>query len=260
MSFFIDHHCHLDFPEFVNDLQELKSNCKKNNIKYFLSAGTKISKFDKLLEIANANKEIFCSVGIHPHYAGQEKCSIEEILELTKHKKVIGIGECGLDYHYKNSSKEEQTPVFKSQIEVARLANLPVIIHTRSADDDTIKILQEEYEKGAFSGVIHCYSTGLELAKKAVELGLYVSVSGIATFPKSHELRNNIIQAVPLDRLLIETDAPYLAPVPYRGKKNNPAYLVETAKVLADLYDVSLDEMAKKTTNNFKKLYDKAGL
>jgi TatD DNase family protein len=260
MCSLIDHHCHLDFPELQNNLDDIISNAKENKIDYFLSSGTRLSNFENLLNLAKNHGQIFCSVGVHPHYADEEKVSVDELCQLSKNEKVIGIGECGLDYFYDSSERASQRELFRKHICAARQTNLPLIVHTRDADKETIEILQDEYKNGSFQGVIHCYSTGRELAAAALEMGLYISVSGIITFPRSHDLRHAIMDLVPLDRLLVETDAPYLAPVPYRGKTNEPAYVLKTAEKLADMYNVSLQEIAQKTTQNFKNLYKKSGL
>jgi TatD DNase family protein len=218
---------------------------------------TRIRRLNELLAIAEAHENVYCSVGTHPHNAHEElDIPVEEIVRLTAHPKVVAIGEAGLDYHYKHSTPEAQAEGFRRHIAAARATGLPLEIHTREADEDTARILADEHAKGAFPAILHCYTGGPELAQRALALGLYVSFTGVVTFKKSDALRE-IAKAVPLDRLLIETDAPYLAPEPYRGKINEPAFVVHTAKALAEIKGVSAEELAAATTENFFRLFRK---
>jgi len=255
----VDHHCHLDFPDFASDLDGVIDRAKAAGVGMLVSISTRIRRFAPLLEIAEAHDNVLCSVGTHPHYAHEElDIAVEQIVDLARHPKVVAIGEAGLDYHYDNSPREAQAQGFRNHIAAARATGLPLVIHTRDADADTAAILEEETAKGAFPALLHCFTGGAGLARRALDLGLYVSFSGIVTFKKSDALRE-IAETVPLDRLLVETDAPYLAPGKYRGKKRNePAYMVETAEVLAELKGIAPEELAKATTDNFFRLYSKA--
>jgi TatD DNase family protein len=223
-----------------------------------VSISTRIRRLDGLLRIAEAYDNVLCSVGTHPHYADEElDIAVEEIVERARHPKVVAIGEAGLDYFYDNSPREAQERGFRNHIAAARATQLPLVIHTRDADDDTAAILREEMARGRFPAVLHCFTGGAGLARTGLELGLYVSFSGILTFKKSEALRE-VAAAVPLDRLLVETDAPYLAPGKHRGKRNEPAYVVETAAMLAKVKGVAAEELARATTENFFRLYSKA--
>jgi TatD DNase family protein len=254
----VDHHCHLDFPDFADDLDGVVGRAKAAGVGMLVSISTRIRRFDGLLKIAEAYDNVLCSVGTHPHYAHEElDIPVAEIVERARHPKVVAIGEAGLDYFYDNSPRAAQTQGFRNHIGAARETQLPLVIHTRDADDDTAAILREEMAKGAFPAVLHCFTGSLALARTGLELGLYVSFSGIVTFKKSEALRE-VAREVPLDRLLVETDAPYLAPGKYRGKRNEPAYVVETAAVLANVKGVTPAEMARATTENFFRLYGKA--
>lgn len=254
----VDSHCHLDFPEFTENFDEIISNAKANDIAYMQTICVQISKFAQVLDVAKKHDNIFCSVGNHPNYVDKEPlASPEQIIELTKDSKVIGIGETGLDYYYDYSPKELQKKSFINHIIAAQETGLPVIVHSRSADEDTLQILQDMMKKKPFKGLIHCFSTGKELAHGAIDLGLYVSISGIITFKKSTDLQN-IVKDLPLKWLLVETDSPYLAPTPHRGKTNQPAFTKHTAEFLANLQNVDYDYLAKTTTDNFFKLFNKA--
>jgi len=254
----VDHHCHLDFPDFAGELDAVIARAKAAGVGMLVSISTRIRRFDQLLKIVEAHDNVLCSVGTHPHHAHEELgVPVEEIVRLARHPKVVAIGEAGLDYFYDNSPRAAQAQGFRNHIAAARETGLPLVIHARDADDDVAAILEEESAKGRFSAVLHCYTGGAELARRGLALGLYVSFSGILTFKKSDALRE-IAQSVPLDRLLVETDAPYLAPGKYRGKRNEPAYVVETAKELANLKGIALEKLAKATTDNFFRLYTKA--
>ncbi len=253
----VDHHCHLDFPEFATELDGVIARAKAADVGLIVSISTRIRRFDRLLEIANAYDNVFCSIGTHPHYAHEElDIAVEEIARLSGHPKVVAIGEAGLDYYYDNSPRAAQEQGFRKHIAVARKTQLPLVIHARDADDDVAAILEEEMAAGKFPAVLHCFTGGSELARRGVNLGLYVSFSGILTFKRADALRE-IASKVPLDRLLVETDAPYLAPGKYRGKRNEPSYVVETAAELAKAKGISLEELARHTTENFFRLYNK---
>jgi TatD DNase family protein len=254
----VDHHCHLDFPDFADDIGGVIGRAKAAGVGLLVSISTRIRRFDRLLRIAEAYDNVFCSIGTHPHYAHEElDIPVEEIVERACHPKVVAIGEAGLDYFYDNSPREAQERGFRNHIAAARATQLPLVIHARDADADTAAILTEETARGPFPAVLHCFTGGAELARTGLDLGLYVSFSGIVTFRKSEALRE-VARAVPLDRLLVETDAPFLAPGKYRGKRNEPAYVVETAAVLAQLKGISPQELARATTENFFRLYSKA--
>ncbi|MEM7617611.1 MAG: TatD family hydrolase [Pseudomonadota bacterium] len=254
----VDSHCHLDFADFNDDRAAIIQNALDSDVKYMQTICTKIDEFSNILSIAKQYDFIYCSVGIHPNeVANQQKITADEIVKLSEDPKVIGIGETGLDYHYEYSPKELQQESFKEHIKAAQITGLPVIVHTRNADEDTIDILQKAMDDKPFKGLIHCFSSSKWLAEKAIEMGLYISISGIVTFKNAVDLQN-AIKELPLDRLLVETDAPYLAPVPKRGKRNEPAYTKHTAKYLADLQEVSYEQVADITTENFFKLFSKA--
>ena len=253
----VDHHCHLDFPQLAADRGGLLERAKAAGVGTMVTISTRIGQLPTLLDICVAHDNIYCSVGTHPHNADEERgIPVDEIVRLSEHPKVVAIGEAGLDYHYQLGSPEAQAEGFRAHIEAARRTGLPLEIHTRDADADTIAILEEEHAKGAFPAILHCYTGGPELARRAVELGLFVSFTGVITFKKSEALRA-IARDVPLDRLLVETDAPYLAPEPYRGKTNEPSYVVHTAQTLADVKGVSPEELAAATTENFFRLFRK---
>lgn len=253
----VDHHCHLDFPQLHDRLDDVLARARNADVGLMVTISTKIRQFDKLTTIVEANPEIYCSVGTHPHYADTElDIPVGEIVRLSAHPKCVAIGEAGLDYHYDKAPREAQAEGFRNHIAAARETGLPLVIHARDADEDTATILEEEMAKGPFTAVLHCFTAGRELAERGLALGLYVSFSGVITFKNSQELRD-IARDVPADRLLVETDAPYLAPVPFRGKPNEPAYVAHTAKVLADVKGMSTDELAVQTTENFFRLYSK---
>jgi TatD DNase family protein len=254
----VDSHCHLDFPDFASDVAGIVSRAKSSGVGHMLTIATSVRKFDDVLAIAERFPEVTCSIGTHPHSATQERdVTVCDIVERTRHPRVVAIGEAGLDYFYQKSTREDQQAGFRTHIAAARETGLPLVIHTRDADEDAILILREEMARGAFKALLHCYTGGRKLAEAALDLGLYISFSGILTFPKSTELRE-LAQSLPIDRLLVETDAPFLAPHPYRGKRNEPAYVRHTAKVLADLKGVSEAGVADITTANFFRLFAKA--
>jgi TatD DNase family protein len=254
----VDHHCHLDFPQLVADRDGILARAREAGIGVMVTISTRIRQLPALLDICAAHDNIYCSVGTHPHNADEERgIPADEIVRLSEHPKVVAIGEAGLDYYYKKSSPEAQAEGFRQHIAAARRTGLPLEIHTRDADDDTLKILGDEHARnGAFPAILHCYTGGPQLAARAVKLGLYVSFTGVVTFKKSEALRD-IARDVPLDRLLVETDAPYLAPEPYRGKTNEPSFVVHTAAMLAKVKGVSAAELAAATTDNFFRLFGK---
>jgi TatD DNase family protein len=254
----VDSHCHLDFPEFADELDDIVSRAGQAGIGWMLTICTRISLAHQVLAIAEAYDNIYCTVGIHPHEADEEgPVTADDLVRLAEHPKVVGFGETGLDFYYENSPREAQEASFRAHIEAARRADLPVVIHSRDADDDMARILEEEQETGAFTGVIHCFTAGADLARRALDIGLHISFSGIVTFKNAGDLRITAAD-VPLDRLLVETDAPYLAPVPKRGKRNEPAFTAFTAAHLAEVRGISGDELAAATTDNFFRLFTKA--
>ncbi|MBO6950205.1 MAG: TatD family hydrolase [Rhodospirillales bacterium] len=255
----IDSHCHLDFPDFGEELDDVVARAGRAGITHMVTISTHLSRFERVKAVAERFPNVFCSVGIHPHEAGTEaEVSVDELVRLAEHPKVVGIGETGLDFYYEHSPRDVQERQFRTHIEAARRTGLPLIVHTRDADTDTIRIMEEEHEKGAFPGLIHCFSASRELAARMVALGLYISFSGIVTFKKADELRE-VAKVLPEDRILVETDSPYLAPVPRRGKRNEPAFTAFTAACIADLRGISAAEIARTTTANFKRLFTKAG-
>jgi TatD DNase family protein len=259
MNLLVDSHCHLDFPEFEAERDDVVARARDAGVGWMLTIGTRATAFDGVLAIAERFENVYCSVGIHPHEAGREPTlSPEHLVRMAaRSPKVVGFGEAGLDYYYDHSPREDQKRVFRIHAAAAREAQLPLIVHTRDADEDTVQILSEEQAAGAFPGVIHCFSTGRQLAEKAIELGMYVSLSGILTFPRAEALRE-IVRDLPLERLLVETDSPYLAPVPRRGKRNEPAFVAHTAARLAEIKAVPPDDLARVTTENFFRLFAKA--
>jgi TatD DNase family protein len=255
----VDSHCHLDFPDFQEDLEGVVERANLAGIGCLLTIGTRLSQFDGVLAIANRFSQVFCSVGIHPHEAANEPVvTTEHLVRLAaRHPKIVGIGETGLDFYYEHSPRDAQERSFRIHIAAARETGLPLIVHTRDADTQMTAILKEEQERGVFPGVLHCFSSGRNLAEEAIDMGMYVSISGIVTFKRADALRE-IVRDIPLDRLLVETDAPYLSPVPYRGKRNEPAYTVHTAAIIADIKGIELSELANRTTDNFFRLFAKA--
>ncbi|MGD9802437.1 MAG: TatD family hydrolase [Hyphomicrobiaceae bacterium] len=253
----VDHHCHLDFPDFEADRDAYVARATDAGVRVLVTISTHIRQYDTYRAIAEAYENVYCTVGTHPHRAHEElDIPLDEIVRLSEHPKCVGIGEAGLDYFYKKSPPEAQAEGFRRHIAAARATGLPLEIHTRDADDDTIRILEDETAKGPFKAILHCFTGGAELARRAVALGHYVSFSGVVTFKKSDALRA-IAADVPLDRLLVETDAPFLAPEPFRGKRNEPALVVHTAAALAKVKGLSATEMATATTENFYRLFQK---
>ncbi|MBL8575247.1 MAG: TatD family hydrolase [Hyphomicrobiaceae bacterium] len=253
----VDSHCHLDFPDFADDLDGVVARAKAAGVGAMVTISTRVRRFDQILAIAERFPEVFCSVGTHPHQADEElDITADELARLSAHPKVVAIGEVGLDYFYDHGTPAAQARGLRTHIAAARRTGLPLVIHSRDADADMAAILAEETAIGAFPFLLHCFSSGPELMRKAVELGGYISFSGILTFKRSEELRD-IARDVPLDRLLVETDAPYLAPQKWRGKRNEPAYVTNTAAVLAEVKGVAEAEIARITTDNFMRLFNK---
>jgi TatD DNase family protein len=253
----VDSHCHLDFPDFAPELDSVVARADAAGVRHIVTISTRVKRHDQVLAIAERYPNVTCSVGTHPHHAHEElDITADDLIARTKHPKVVAIGEAGLDYHYDNSPRDAQAHGFRTHIAAARATQLPLVIHAREADDDTARILEDEMGKGPFPAVLHCYTGGPDLARRALALGCYIGFTGIVTFKNSAALRE-IAKAVPADRFLVETDAPYLAPLPYRGKRNEPAYVVKLAEVLADVRGVSFDEICRQTSENFFKLFSK---
>ena len=253
----VDSHCHLDFPDFAPELDAVIARAQAADVGVCVSIGTKLSQFAQVRAVAERFTDVWCTVGVHPHEAEKEPLArAEPLVKLAQHRKVVGIGESGLDYYYEHSPREAQRANFRAHIEAARQTGLPLIVHTRDADDDTIEILRGEMKAAPFTGLLHCFTGTRRLAEAALELGLYISASGIMTFKKSDELRA-VLKDVPPDRLLVETDAPYLAPVPHRGKRNEPAFVAHTAAAMAVLKGIPVEELARATTENFFRLFTK---
>lgn len=253
----VDSHCHLDFPDFEHELDDVIARARTAGVKRMVTISTRVKQFDRVLAVAERFPEVYCSVGTHPNNADEEtEIKYSDIYDKTHHEKVVAIGEAGLDYHYDKASPVNQANSLRLHIEVARATELPLVIHARNADRDMIDILESESAKGLFPAVLHCFSSGPALARAGLALGHYISFSGILTFRNAQEIRD-IAADVPMGRLLVETDAPYLAPAPFRGKRNEPAYTVHTAATLAEVKGVDPDEIAAQTTRNFFRLFSK---
>jgi len=253
----VDSHCHLDFPDFAGDLDAIVGRAADAGVGRMVTISTRVRRLSELLAITERFPNVYCSVGTHPHHADEEDgISSDELVELTRHPKVVALGEAGLDYFYDNASRQAQARGFRAHIAAARATGLPLVIHSRDADQDCQRILEEEVAKGPFRAILHCYTGGRELAMKAIDLGLSISFTGILTFKKSEALRD-LAADLPAERIMVETDAPYLAPGKFRGKRNEPAYVVEVARVLAETRGVSLDEISRQTSENFFRLFSK---
>ena len=251
----VDSHCHLDYLARDGDLDDVLTRARNAGVSPMVTISTKLREFDIVLGIAEQADDLFCSVGVHPHEAESEPdTTTTQLVDLARHPKVIGIGETGLDYYYDHSPRDVQRRLFRAHIGAARETGLPLIVHTRDAEADTIDILRDEMEKGAFTGVIHCFSGTRQLADRSLELGFHISISGIVTFKSAEDLRRTV-EAVPLERLLVETDSPYLAPVPYRGKRNESAYTAVVAQRVADLWECPVGDVAATTTANAERLF-----
>jgi TatD DNase family protein len=253
----IDSHCHLDFEDFAADRDAVVARARAAGLGRMITISTQVAKFPKIAALADAYPDVYCTVGTHPLQAAEEpEASVADLLALASHPKCVGIGEAGLDYHYDRAPRDLAHRVFRTHIAAARESGLPLVIHSRDADADMAAILTEEIGKGAFKAILHCFTSSAALAATGLKLGLSISFSGVLTFKNSKELRD-IAAGVPLDRLLVETDAPFLAPVPNRGKRNEPAFVAETAKVLAEVKGVSLAELASATSANVLALFAK---
>ena len=257
-NYLIDTHAHLDFPELYNRLDEVLKNALENGVKRIVTISTNLNKIDKIIEISKKYEEVYHTVGVHPNEVLKDKnnSNYEMILNLSKNEKCVGIGECGLDYHYGNDSKAEQKASFITQINVSRVTNLPLIIHARDADKDMINILENEYKNGPFKAILHCFSSGKDLALCGLNLGFYISFSGIVTF-KSAKLIQEIATLIPDDKILVETDAPYLSPTPLRGSVNEPKNCSITAKYLAEIRNCEFSKFIDQLYMNSFKIFDK---
>jgi TatD DNase family protein len=254
----VDSHCHLDYPDLQKDFSGVMARAKSAGVETMLAIGTKLRDFDAVRAIAEANDNVFCTVGIHPHEAANERTAADALLALADHPKIVGIGETGLDYFYEKSPREAQAENFRAHMRAAYASGLPLVVHTRDADADTADLLNWAHrELPGTIGVLHCFTSSLELAQKAIDLGFYISISGIVTFKNAEDLRATV-RALPIERLLVETDSPYLAPVPKRGKPCEPSYVLHTAAFVADLKGVGLPELAKTTSDNFYRLFSRA--
>ena len=253
----VDTHCHLDFPDFAPERDAVVARARAAGVGRFVTISTHVTKFSEIAAIAESYDDVFCTVGTHPNHALDEpEASPEMLVALARHEKCVAFGEAGLDYHYNHAPRETAQRVFRNHIQAARQAQLPLVIHTRDADEDMARILREEMGQGAFPALLHCFTGSRALAETAVELGVYLSFSGVLTFKTAQNLRD-IAAAMPIERLLVETDAPFLAPTPYRGKRNEPAFVKETARVLAEAKGVSEAEIAAATTANALRLFSK---
>lgn len=253
-----DSHCHLDFPDFAGELHEIIGRARDAGVHRMVTICTRLRNEPQVRAIAETHDGVFYAAGTHPMSAAEEPmATVDELIALARHPMFVGIGETGLDYHYTAESADVQKESLRVHIAAARETGLPLIIHSRAADEDMAQILAEEHRKGAYSCVMHCYSSGPDLARATLDLGFYLSMSGIAAFPKSQELRD-IFAATPIDRILVETDAPYLAPPPHRGRRNEPAYTAHTAKVGAEIFGLDYAEFAAQTEANFERLFTKA--
>jgi len=253
----IDTHCHLDFPDFSPERDAVVARARAAGVGRFVTICTHVTKFGQIAEIAEAYDDVFCTVGTHPNHALDEaEASPQELAALARHPKCVAFGEAGLDYHYNHAPKETAHRVFRNHIAAAREAGLPLVIHTRDADEDCAAILREEMGQGAFTALLHCFTASQALAETALELGLYISFSGVVTFKNSHALRD-VAKHVPLERMLVETDAPFLAPTPHRGRRNEPAFVRDTARVLAEVKGIGEAEFADATTANAHRLFSK---
>jgi len=255
----VDSHCHLDYLERDGqDLGAVIARARAAGVERIVTIGTRLSEAAKVVAIAERFPEVYATVGVHPHEAGQEGVKDPAVLvELASHPKVVGIGETGLDYYYEHSPREAQQASFRAHIAAARETRLPLVVHARDADDDTVMILREEFKNGVYPAVIHCFTAGPDLAAAALDMGFCISLAGIVTFKTAESLRQTVA-TIPLDRLLVETDAPYLAPVPHRGRQNEPSFVCHTAAKLAEIKGVSMAELSAATTANFHRLFWKA--
>ncbi|MCF3932590.1 TatD family hydrolase [Acuticoccus sp. M5D2P5] len=253
----VDSHCHLDFPDFEADRDALLDRARARGVERFVTISTRVKQFDRLQAIIDRYDDVYASIGTHPHNADEElDITVADLVRLAENPKVVAIGEAGLDYHYDKSPREAQAEGFRRHIAAARETGLPLVIHAREADTDIAEILEDEMGKGAFNAILHCFSSGAELARRGLALGLMVSFSGIVTFRNAEAIRD-VAREVPLDRMLVETDAPYLAPPPNRGKRNEPAFVADTATVLAEAIGIAPEQLGEATTENFYRLFSK---
>ena len=254
----VDSHCHLDFPGLAEEREAVLARARAAGVGVIQTIGTRLSTFAEVAAIAETCEGVYCSVGVHPHRAAKEPLEDPaQLLAWAEHPKVVGIGESGLDYYYDHSPRDVQAAVFRQHIQAARASGLPLIVHTRDADRDTADLLRAAMAEAPFTGVVHCYSSSAELGFAAIEMGLYLGIGGILTFKKSEQLRATV-RELPLERLLLETDAPYLAPEPFRGRRNEPAYVAHVATTLAEVMGVTPAEIESATTDNFFRLFTKA--
>ena len=256
----IDSHCHLDFPDLAADRAGVLDRARRAGVERMITISTRVDRYDSYREIAESEPDVFFTIGTHPHQAHETpEASVDMLLELASHPKCVGIGEAGLDYHYDKAPRDVAERVFRTHITAARRSGLPLVIHARDADADVAAILEDEMGKGPFRAVLHCFTASRALAETGIRLGLYVSFSGVLTFKGSDALRA-IASDLPADRILVETDAPFLAPTPYRGRRNEPAFVVETAKKLAETRNLPLEQIAEITKTNTLRLFDKMTL
>lgn len=255
---FVDSHCHLNYEGLVERQEAALTNAREQGVSAMLNISTREREWDAVVAVSEREPDVYASIGIHPHEAdAHPDVDAARLIERTSHSRVVGIGESGLDYHYDRSGRQQQRAGFRAHIAAARETSLPLIVHTRDADGDTAAILRDEMGKGAFRGVIHCFTASTSFAEEAIALGFYISFSGIVTFRNAAEIQK-VAASLPADRLLIETDAPFLAPAPHRGKTCEPAFVADTARFLADLRGESIEQLAETTTRNFYTLFDKA--
>jgi TatD DNase family protein len=253
----VDSHCHLDYPALADDLHAVLERAAEAGVRLILTIGTQVNEFDRVLALAETYEDVWCTVGTHPHNAARETdVTVSDLVVISKHPKVVGIGEAGLDHHYHHSPRDVQAKSFGVHIAAARESGLPIVIHSREAEKDTASILEEEMTRGAFKMLLHCYSSKPELARRGIAIGAYVSFSGILTYKNAEDIRATAAE-IPIDRLLVETDAPYLAPVPYRGRTNEPAFVTKTLEKLAEVKRVAASELALRTNENFFRLFSK---
>ncbi len=254
----VDSHCHLDFKDFTAELDDVVARAAKAGVGTMVSISTHLSKFESVKAVAERFGNVWCTVGVHPHHAGEEgQDKPDTLVEMAAHDRVVGIGESGLDYFYDHSPREQQATSFRAHMAASRETGLPLVVHSRDADEDCAAMLREEMEQGAFTGVMHCFSSGRGLAEAALDLGMYISFSGILTFKNAEELRE-IARDMPEDRILVETDAPFLAPIPNRGKRNEPAFVTHTVDVLAEVRGTTRAHIEDVTTDNFFRLFSRA--
>jgi TatD DNase family protein len=256
--YLVDSHCHLDFEGLIEDIEGVIDRAREANVYRFLAINTRLGTFERLYEIAQRYPEISCSVGVHPHEAKSEPdTDVEALLERAGRPAAVAIGETGLDYYYDNSPRGQQQTSFKTHIKAAQKSGLPIIIHTREAEEDTLALLREGLDAAPYSGVIHCFTASQAFAEAALQMGFYISLSGIVTFKNATDIQETA-KTLPMERLLVETDSPYLAPVPVRGRPCEPAYVAHTAAFVAELKGIDPDELARQTTENFYTLFSKA--